>query len=237
MDKCIVMGGRGQVGSALASVLGNVNEIHILDVDERPKVDGVDFLHVCIPWSEDFISNVVNAQVDYHPKVTIIHSTVPVGTTRKIGYKSVHSPVRGQHDDLKASLIRFTKYMGGDQSVVESAANHLRNSGIRVAVLGSSEETELAKLLCLSRYLNDLAWYENASRLCEEFGVDRKIVKDWTLSYNEGYGEKYKRPDFDFPDGKVGGHCVIPVSEILFNQTKDGFTGRNLSMFKEGPCR
>lgn len=235
--KTIVMGGLGQVGKAIANIIDRHGEkAAILDKDFRPAVwSKFDVLHVCIPYSKDFVK-IVKAEIfRYKPKLTIVHSTVPVGTTRKLGPMTAHSPVRGQHDRLEESLMRFVKYVGGTTKKAGTlAAEHLHGNGFPAYMLGKPEDTELLKLLCLSRYLNDLAFYETAYQLCIDYKVSPAFMLNWTDSYNDGYeGTKYIRPRFDFPRGKVGGHCVMAVSKMLAEQTGDKWLERNIALFEK----
>ena len=234
MSSCVVMGGLGQVGSALVRVLSKANKVYVLDQGGRPDVGAVDFLHVAIPFSHDF-TDFVRSEISYYsPRHVVVHSTVPVGTTRGLGLNAAHSPVRGQHNDLARALTRFVKYVGAaDAGTLRAVLRHLRGSGIKAEAMESPEATEMSKLLCLSRYLNDLAFQETAWQLCNKYGVTPKSIRDWTRTYNAGYkGTKWVRPDLDFPMGKVGGHCVRPVSEMLAKQANNSFLRRNMEVFK-----
>jgi hypothetical protein len=233
------MGGLGQVGSALASLLeDHKHRVFILDKADAlkpPEGDKYEFLHVTIPHGDEFINQVRRAVRDYDPKFVVIHSTVPVGTTRKVGPYAAHSPVRGQHPNLKPSLLKFTKYVGAHQDkTLAAVVTHLRSLGMTVEPWGKSEDTELMKLLCLSRFLNDLAFYETAHKACKRFGVAPIRLVQWTNSYNDGFaGTKYVRPELTFPNGEIGGHCVLPVSKMLSNQTGYKFFRKNLEVFDE----
>ena len=232
MAKVVVLGGMGSVGRALVTVLSKNNEV-IIDDKKSPFSSGTcGYLHISIPFSDNFYGDVLDAVQRHSPHETIIHSTVPVGTTRKIGTHVFHAPVRGQHSALESGLRKFKMPIAGfgDAGAVLS---HLSNSGIPCELWASPEETELAKLLCLSRYANTLAWYENAEKICKQFGVDRSVVQKWTNSYNDGYFETpYQRENLTFPNGKVGGTCVLPVTRMLQEQTGDEFTLRNLKLFE-----
>lgn len=238
MSLCVVMGGMGEVGSALVKAIWKGNKVYVSDKAfiGRPDVGPVDFLHVAIPYGKEFLDAVRGEMEVYRPRYTVIHSTVPVGTTRLIGGKTCHSPIRGQHADPKYGFFRFIKYLGSMDKKTEAAViQHLAWSGIHVSAGWKPEETEFAKLLCLSRYLNDLAFMETASKLCKRFRVRREIVNDWTMTYNIGYAKsRYVRPLLDFPNGKVGGHCVIPVNRILVNQVRSSFLRKNLEVFDAG---
>lgn len=232
--KCIVMGGLGQVGSALVKILSRKFSVEVLDKNRVPK-NLCDFLHVSIPWGEEFMLAVQEAIEAYEPKWVIIHSTVPVGTTRKMGINVVHSPVRGQHDDLEGSLRRFVKYLGCQTREAErEIKGHLKTAGFSVELMPSPESTELCKLLCLSRYLNDIAFYETAGKICQKYDVRKTLVNDWNKTYNFGYkGSKWVRPILDFPESMVGGHCVMPVSKILAEQTGDEWLKKNIALFEK----
>ena len=53
----------------------------------------------------------------YKPALTIVNSTVGVGTTRAIGKRTgaavVNSPVRGKHACMLEELRIYTKFVGG----------------------------------------------------------------------------------------------------------------------------
>jgi hypothetical protein len=233
------MGGLGQVGSAIVSLLEDKRRrVYILDSAEEmeaPKNVAYDFLHVCIPYGDDFVRQVKRQVLSYNPRFVVVHSTVPVGTTRSIGSYAAHSPVRGQHPNLKDGILKFTKYVGAHNEKTRSAVvTHLRELGIQAEAWSKAEDTELMKGLCLSRYLNDLAFYETAFKACKKFGVAPIRLVQWTNTYNDGYyGTKHQRPELTFPMGKVGGHCVMPVSKMLAGQTGYKFFRKNLDVFDE----
>lgn len=235
--KALVMGGKGKVGSAIVNLITDAyGSAYILDLahDAVPSLIEMDFMHVCIPYSENFLRQVKLAICAYRPTYVIIHSTVPVGTCRKIGKNVAHSPIRGQHDQLKEAVKTFVKYVAGvTPHVGKECENHLRSLGIPVVRWNKPEETELNKLMCLSRFLNDLAFYEVAENLSKKFGVTPARLREWTWSYNHAYaGTEFCRPELKFPKGKAGGTCVFPVSDMLFQQTKNPWLKKNLDMFR-----
>jgi len=72
--------GYGEIGKAIAEFYENPK---IKDLDRDDGLEGIDVLHVCIPWSEQFPEIVAKEIEQTHPGVTIIHSTVPPFTTKK----------------------------------------------------------------------------------------------------------------------------------------------------------
>lgn len=231
------MGGKGQVGTALCEILeANRVDPYALDKEgdfEPPPNLKYTFLHVTIPYTDLFFYHVRRAIKKYDPEFVVVHSTVPVGTTRRFGSFAAHSPVRGQHPNLKDGLLKFTKYVGAHNDKTRIAVlNHLRELRMTAEGWSKAEDTELMKELCLSRYLNDLAFYETGFKACKKFGVAPIRMVQWTNSYNDGYaGTRYVRPELTFPMGKVGGHCVMPVAKMLSSQTGYKFFKKNLDVF------
>jgi len=149
--------GYGEVGQAIAKFYKNPK---IKDLNRDDGLEGVDILHVCIPWSENFVEIVKREIKKIKPKLTIIHSTVAPGTTKKIisglpkVYRGVvHSPVRGIHPHLYEGIKTFIKYIGADNKKAgEMAKRHLESLGIKTKVFYPSVTTEIGKLLDTSYY-------------------------------------------------------------------------------------
>ena len=100
--------GYGEIGSSLAKVYQEKGLVPMIrDLNVNTIHGKIDILDICLPYGENFIST-VNSYIDlYLPKLTIIHSTVPVGTTKQISRPVVHSPVRGVHPNLKEGIEKF----------------------------------------------------------------------------------------------------------------------------------
>ncbi|MCX8177938.1 MAG: GDP-mannose dehydrogenase, partial [Candidatus Bathyarchaeota archaeon] len=168
MSEKVLIVGLGEVGRALFEIFRENGKflVYGYDVDERKMQDAgqplralpdsVDVMHMCIPCTdqESFVKTTLGYMKRFSPKLTIIDSTVPPGTTQKIYEISkalvVHSPVRGMHKNLETMKrdIRFwSKYIGGTTpEAAELAKKHFEKLGLKVKVLRSSVETELAKL-------------------------------------------------------------------------------------------
>ena len=233
--KVLVMGGKGLVGQALVKALGSVYEVEIVDLDGKPAVSKFDILHVAIPFQGDFQVKVTQLAREYKVDNIIVHSTVPTGTTRGISVNAVHSPILGQHDNLEESIFRFTKWVGCASAISgRHACSHMQNAGLDARILGKTEDTETLKLLCLARYLHDLAFYENAEKIMGQFkGVEKNLLFKWNNAYNEGYkGTKFVRSNLSFPNGKIGGKCVAQNTKLLFDLTKNEMLKRDLETFK-----
>lgn len=228
--------GFGEVGQAIAQLYMNphsLGEVKLLINDIKDNRDefeeGMEFLHICIPYSDKFLS-VVSSIVDkYKPEYCIIHSSVPVGTTSLLNIKFnnfVHSPVRGVHPKLYEGIKTFIKMIGADdvQLVGNAVARHLQYGlGVEIEMFEGSRTTELGKLLDTTYYGLCIAFHDYADRLCEKENVDFALVMtEFNKTYNQGYKDlgmsNVVRPVLYPPQGKIGGHCVIPNAEILKSQ-------------------
>jgi hypothetical protein len=232
--KVLVMGGAGKVGTALVNALKNAHEVQIVEVNSKPEVQKFDVLHVAIPWQGDFVSKVNAVVKEFKVGLVINHSTVPTGTTKAIGPDAVHSPILGQHDDLDNEIYRFPKWVGAsNEKAGRLAASHLATAGMDARIMGTPNDTETLKLLCLFRYLNDLAFYETAATVLDGLKVNKNLLNVWTKAYNEGYkGTKFSRSILSFPNGAVGGACVAQNSKLLYTLTQNDWIKNALELFK-----
>jgi len=218
--------GYGEIGKAIAKFYTNPK---IKDLDRDDGLQGVEVLHVCIPWSDRFVGIVKKEIVQAKPKLTIIHSSVAPGATKAlalslskgIGGAVVHSPVRGVHPHLYEGIKTFVKYIGADtKKAGRMAKRHLESLGIKTRVLMPSVTTEIAKLLDTSYYGLCIAWHGEMEKLCKKFGIDfEKAVTDFNKTYNEGYTKLGKknvvRPVLYPPRSGIFGHCVCENAGIL----------------------
>jgi len=223
--------GMGEIGSALHEVLKDKygNKVFSYDIREGEKeLPKVDLLNICIPDCEDFVDIVNDYIAECTPKFTVIHSSVPVGTTEKIDGKAFHSPVRGKHPKMKEGLLTYVKYLSFDNGYhyeAQELSNYFFRAGIVCKTLPDTKCTELAKLLALSRYGVYIAFAKEQEAICEKFGVDYyKVVTDFENTRNEGLkklgGDNLKllQPLLWPFDKFVGGHCTVEDMEILLKQ-------------------
>jgi len=214
--------GNGEIGSSLAKFYKNPK---IKDLKKDDGLLELDILHICIPWSDKFV-DIVSSQIkESTPKLTIIHSTVAPGTTKKLADKFggmvVHSPVRGVHPFLFKGIKTFVKYIGAENKKAgDLAKKHLNSLGIRVKVLNPSVATELGKILDTTYYGVCIAWHGEMKEICDKFGVDfETVVTDFNKTYNEGYSKLGKsnvvRPVLYPPQSGSPKHCIVPNATIL----------------------
>lgn len=217
-----VICGMGEVGTALANVIvRSSQELDCHDPQKERYADQeYDVLHVCIPWADSFIDDVQRYTRRWKTHLTIIHSTVPVGTTRKVGGNIAHSPVHGVHPNLTGGLRTFAKPVGGiTPEATWQAEMLLQLCGIKTVPFSSPEATELSKIMCTTQYAWNVILCKEIAAECERLGVPfEEVYSQWNAEYNRGYTELGKpevcRPNLTPMPGPIGGHCLIPNAKL-----------------------
>ena len=206
--------GLGEIGRPLLEVLSRVHRVEGIDLPARDVRGPVEMLHVCYPGEiEDFPGITVAYVQRYGPEIVVIHSTVPVGTTRalqeRVGKPVVHSPVRGKHVRMAQELISYTKWVGSaDRLAAEKVERHLQAAGMKTRRMGSAEATELAKLTETTYFGLLISFAQDVERMARQVGAPYEEV----IGFYEEIG--YLPPVRYFP-GVIGGHCVMPNIALL----------------------
>lgn len=175
----------------------------------------VDFMHICIPYSDRFVKIVQGCKEMFRAKHVIIHSTVPIGTTRQIK-GAVHSPILGRHNRMKEDLLAYPKYVGGNDRAMDIFNEMIKI--FEVISCATPEQTELMKLMCLAKYGVHLAFQAYQKDICKEYDISYESIVIWDELYNRHVGEDLQRPIFRELNLPIGGHCVIPNTKILNEQ-------------------
>lgn len=220
----IVIVGLGEVGSGLYDVYLKSKKYNLYRIDNSlniyEKPESCDILNICIPYSDDFI-NIVNSYINTMlPKITVIHSTVSPGTTKKLGKNVCHSPIRGVHPNIGDGILTFLKYIGSEDIEISKAyESHLKDLNIKSYICKDSLTSEYAKLLDTTYYGLCIAWHSEVMSFAKDMGLDfEEIMTIYNKSYNDGYATLGKtnviRPVL-YPTNKIGGHCIIPNARIL----------------------
>ena len=211
----VMVVGLGEIGKPLLEVISKHHETVGVDITPLSEALGdIEVMHVCYPFRiADFIGETVRYMQKYRPRLTVINSTVSVGTTRMIAEQSgmpvINSPVRGKHVRMAQDLLRYTKFVGGtDKESAEKVARHFESVGMKVKVLSSSEATELAKLTETTYFGIIIAWAQEVERYCDQFGVNYDEVVSM-------YDEVPFFPPVKYFPGVIGGHCVMSNIDIL----------------------
>jgi UDP-N-acetyl-D-mannosaminuronate dehydrogenase len=211
----VVVVGLGEVGRPLLDLLSQHHKAVGVDVSPpSERVEDVDVMHVCYPFEiKDFVGETARYIERFSPGLTIVNSTVGIGTTRAIAERTgaavVHSPVRGKHARMREELVRYVKFVGAlDPASGKNAVEHFESMGLRTRVLSSPEATELAKLTETTYFGLLVAWAQEVERYCDRLGQNY----DEVVSI---YDEINFLPPVKYFPGVIGGHCVMPNIEIL----------------------
>ncbi len=206
--------GNGEIGYSLYNVLSETHETYVRDIEDL-KVDGIEVMHICFPYSKKFVDYVKKYQREYNPKYTIIHSTVPIGTSTKCN--AYNSPVRGIHPHLERSFKCFIKYLAPKNQELKE---YFEKAGIPIKEVEKPETTEAAKLYCTTIYGLNIIAEKECYNFCKNYGLDYEIVyQDMNETYNEGYDKlgfpQFKKYVLKHIDGDIGGHCIVPNCDLL----------------------
>lgn len=214
-ENSVVVVGLGEVGRPLLELLSK--RYKTVGVDIAPPtgpIGKVDVLHICFPFQiQDFVGESARYIDLFKPTLTIVNSTVAIGTTRKIAQRTraavVNSPVRGKHARMLEELRHYTKFVGAmDASVGKAAAAHFESARLKTKILSAPEATELAKLTETTYFGLLIAWAQEIERYCDQTGQSFEEIASF-------YEEIPYLPTTKFFPGVIGGHCVMSNIEIL----------------------
>jgi UDP-N-acetyl-D-mannosaminuronate dehydrogenase len=224
--KHVVIGANGQIGTCVSQFLTQSGETEIINVDINtpiPEEEFVNLMHICIPYSENFHTEVDKYIIEFQPDRVIIYSTVLPGTTEAVGPFAVHSPVEGRHPNLIGGFLTFTRFVAGP--CAEEVAKFFSDRGLNTKTFPDAKVTELGKMLSTTRYGVNLAFAKAENDLCKKFGLSfDDVVLAYQRMYNEGYlkldEQRFVQPLLTAPD-KIGGHCVVPNAKLLTKISDD----------------
>jgi len=229
-----VVAGLGEIGSAILKLLSKKQITVGYDLDKKLVDESklkkyqdttTSFLHIAIPITPKFDSNLLELNKKFKPECIVIHSTISPGTTERIQKKLnipvIYSATRGVHKRMIYDLKRYTKFFvisanaPKKQWATKTYSRKMKNFGVKTKQMSKPETLELAKILCDTSYLG---WLINYSQ------ITNVITKTYDVNYDEMWlfsDEIHKflgnRPKM-YP-GYVGGHCIIPNLELINNQT------------------
>jgi len=235
MEKDIVAG-LGEIGFPILKLLSKKQTTVGYDLDKRltnklklKKLQGTEtsFLHIAIPVTSKFDSNLLQLYKKFKPECIVIHSTISPGTTERIQKKLdvpvIYSATRGIHKRMFKDIKRYTKFFAisknapKKQWAVKTYSRKMKNCGVKTRQMTKPETLELAKIICDTSYLG---WLVNYAQLSNMIAIKHGVDYDemWSFS-DEIHRFLGNRPKM-FP-GFIGGHCVIPNIDLLHNQTLD----------------
>ena len=229
-----VVVGLGEIGTPILKliskstiVVGFDKNMNLIDKKQFKKYENFQtrFVHLCIPFNQNFIKNTINIQKKFLPRCIVIHSTIKPCTTKQIQDKLsipiIYSPVRGVHKRMLQDLKKYKKFYGIESNAPNKAwasrnfSLLMRKSGVKTKKISNSTTLELSKIICDTTYLG---WLINYSQISNMIATQHGVNFDEMWSFaDEIHQHLGNRPKM-FP-GYIGGHCVIPNLELIDNQT------------------
>ena len=207
--------GEGEIGLPIANILSNAYNVVTRDLAPIEDPGEIAVLHICYPFQiENFIETTINYIKTYAPKLTILHSTVIPGTTKKIseGISTpiIYSPVRGKHSKMTEELLSLRKYLAStSKDGLTEAIKYLEQADFKTETFSSVESLELAKIQETTYFGLLIAWAQEMERYSDLLDADYDEVARFALADNISY-----MPSVIFQPGFIGGHCVMPNIEL-----------------------
>ncbi len=185
------------------------------------------FLHICIPFTESFVANVLSLNDKFKPQCIVIHSTISPNTTKtiqtQIQIPIIYSATRGVHKRMVRDLKRYTKFFAIESNApkkkwaITAYAKIMKKAGVRTNLMSSPITLELAKVIVDTSYYGWLISYAQISNMIAmENNVDYDEMWSFADEIHKFLGNRPKM----YP-GFIGGHCVIPNLDLVHNQTLD----------------
>lgn len=220
-DGIVIVAGMGEVGRPLFNLLNRVYQCVGIDIQPSEIQQPCDVFHVCYPFQiPDFVGTTVSYIEKYKPTLTIINSTIGVGTSRtvqdRVSSPIVYSPVRGKHANMEQEMLQYKKFVAGfDLQSITLATEHFAHAGFPIDTFRTPEIAELSKLMETTWFGVLIGWAQEVERFAARCGGSYEEV-------NKFMKEVAYLPSNIFP-GHIGGHCVMPNIAILLEQFQSNF--------------
>ena len=235
MKKDVVVG-IGEVGKPILKLLSKDNIAVGFDLNpslmnkrkfEKYQNLKTSFLHIAIPISSKFESNLLQLYKKFKPECIVIHSTIGPGTIKQIQKKLdvplIYSATRGVHKRMLKDIKRYTKFFAisknapKKQWAIKAYSKKMKNCGIKTKQMSKPETLELGKIICDTSYLGLLINYAQFSNMiAQQYNVNYDEMWSFSDEIHKFLGNRPKM----YP-GFIGGHCVIPNLDLIHNQTLD----------------
>ncbi|MBI1829472.1 MAG: hypothetical protein HY222_02970 [Thaumarchaeota archaeon] len=235
VKKDIVVG-LGEIGNPILQLISKTIPAVGYDINsklmdkhnfEKYKKLETSFLHICIPFSENFIGNVIQLYKKFKPESIVIHSTISPGTTNKLQrilpIPVIYSATRGVHKRMLCDLKRYTKFFAIEPNAPQTKRISLmfeslmKKCGVKVKKMSNPLTLELAKIVVDTSYYG---WLINYAQLSNVIAIENKVDYDEMWSFSDEIHKFLGNRPKMFP-GYIGGHCVIPNLDLIHNQTLD----------------
>jgi len=225
-----IVAGLGEIGFPILKLFSKSTIILGYDINSKLmnlkkfqeyRNSNVKFLHICIPFNDNFSKNVLSLYKKFNPKIIVIHSTVSPYTTKslqkKIPIPIIYSATRGVHKKMLQDLKKYTKFYAIEKTAPNQKwasaeyAKLLTKSNVKSKKMSEPITLELAKIVVDTTYYGWLINYAQLSNMiAQKHGVDYDEMWQFSDEIHKFIGNRPKM----FP-GFIGGHCVIPNLSLI----------------------
>ena len=234
MKRKNVIAGLGEIGAPIYQLISKVTPT--IGSDLNPKlVDknnlkkytnlATSFLHICIPFNNQFLNNVTFLFKQFSPMAIVIHSTVSPYTTKKLQEKLpipiIYSATRGVHKRMFRDLKKYIKFFALEKNAPNKIwaskefSNLMKKCGVKTKKMSNPITLELAKIVVDTSYYGWLINYAQLSNMiAKKHGADYDEMWSFADEIQKYLGNRPKM----FP-GFIGGHCVIPNLDLINDKT------------------
>jgi len=245
-----VVAGLGEIGLPILKILSRKIQVvgydintKLMDKRKLKKFSNLEtsILHICIPFSKNFLLQVISLSKKFNPEIIVIHSTVSPYTTQKLqsnlSIPILYSATRGVHKRMISDMKKYTKFYALEKNAPkkkwasDNYSSLLKKCGIKSKKMSEPITLELAKIVVDTSYYGWLINYAQLSNMiAKEHKVDYDEMWSFTNEIHEFLGNRPKM----FP-GFIGGHCVLPNLDLIHNQTLNLIKEINKRYLKEIP--
>jgi hypothetical protein len=238
-DQTALIVGFGEIGKAVKEAI--CPEALVFDISQPnyDKINGHRFevMHICFPYSDNFVQFAQEYIDRWQPEHIAIWSTLPIGTTKQVSDKAVHSFVEGRHPVLAKSIRLMPRWVGhNDQAEADFFKDYFESKRLKVRLVNNTDHTEALKLMSTTKYGINLVYTDYVKRIADDLGMDFELTKQLDKDYNQLYKElgmpQFQKFVLDAPNGAIGGHCVRENSILLNQQYPDMLLERINAMRK-----
>jgi UDP-N-acetyl-D-mannosaminuronate dehydrogenase len=234
--------GLGEIGNPILKLLSKNNLVVGFDIDKKlmnekqfkslEKLE-TSFIHICIPFTKNFVANVLTIYDKFKPRCVVIHSTIEPNTTKtlqaKLPIPVIYSATRGVHKRMLYDLKRYTKFFAIEDNApnkiwaVKTFSKIMKRSCIKTKRISKPITLELAKIICDTSYYGWLISYAQISNvIAMKHGVNYDEMWSFADEIHKFLGNRPKM----FP-GFIGGHCIVPNLQLINNETLNLITKFN----------
>jgi len=225
-----VVAGLGEIGKPISQLISK--EVLTIDYDINSKLYDIkklqkykkivtEILHICIPFTENFIKNVKFLHKEFNPECIVIHSTISPFTTKKIQSELripiIYSATRGVHQRMLNDLRKYTKFFAIEPKApraswaIATYSKLFKKCGVKTKKLSNPKTLEIAKIVVDTSYYG---WLINYAQLSNMIAIKNNIDYDEMWSFaDEIHKFLGNRPKM-YP-GYIGGHCVVPNLDLI----------------------